>query len=103
MKLSNHLTTIDAEQDARPRATFEGQAGWAMDPSHTCRECVLWTGKPDEKPERYAWKSIVGQLLKPRRCAKFFRLTNEWGPRIPHDATACRFFEPADRPPKALE
>ena len=72
-------------------ATKPGQAHFA-DPTinHTCRECVHW---PNQRAERDKYLN-----LKPARCRKAAQHLKD-PPPIPHDARACRHFEPAPAPP----
>ena len=65
-------------------ATFPGQAHFAIDGQHTCRECVHWANRRGERTK-------TGNL-KPARCRMALRWLKEALP-IPHTASACRHFE----------
>ena len=71
--------------------TKPGQAHFASDANHTCRECEHWANQRGER-------TSLG-LLEPARCRKALRSLQD-PPPIPHDATACRHFEPAPHPPE---
>lgn len=51
----------------------------------TCRECLSWQFVK-------AWAAKGGP--KPSPCAQYRRLMREWGRNVPHDAAACKYFEP---------
>ena len=88
MQVTPHLTPGDPDFEERIRATHPGQAHWADNPAHTCRECSFW-GFADEPFKR----ACSGRLLA-LQCAKFRELTgNKNGPRVPHYAHACKFLE----------
>jgi hypothetical protein len=94
-----HLTIIDREFEDVRRRTFAGQASWATSADVTCRLCEHWHGCGGETG-RYASPNGKGGLLKPRRCGKYQTLMNgKLGPAVPHDARACQFFRPAEKPP----
>lgn len=57
--------------------TFPGQAHFATDPVHTCRECYHW-----EKSKQ-----------KTSRCLKASSMLKQNTPRIPHTAQACKYLE----------
>ncbi|HEY1888462.1 MAG TPA: hypothetical protein VGG86_20835 [Roseiarcus sp.] len=66
--------------------THPGQAHFAVDGVHTCRECEHWASKGQRDKAR---------LLKPAQCLK---APKEY-PAIPHQAWACRYFELSPAPP----
>ena len=72
-------------------ATVPGQAHFASDVSHTCRECLSWA---NQRAERDSHGS-----LKPARCQKALVWIKDPAP-VPHSATACRHFEAAPNPPE---
>jgi hypothetical protein len=78
------------DQDASYLATLPGQAHFAVDSNHTCRECEHWANQRGER-------NRIG-LLKEARCRKAL-LSLKNPPPIPHDATACRHFEASRNPP----
>ena len=67
-------------------ATVAGQAHFACDANHTCRECLEWSNMRGER-------NHLGNL-KAARCRKALLLSaNRDGiPPIPHGAIACRHF-----------
>lgn len=81
---SQHLTSERLDQVI----THPGQAHFALlDTKHTCRECGYWLNQTGLRSQL--------KLLKPARCLKALRDA----PPIPHNATACKHFEPASNPP----
>jgi hypothetical protein len=84
IKHTQHLVSTNVELEQRVRKTHAGQASWAVDPAHTCRECLHW----GIAGERYL------RALQSRPCAKYVAMTNgKAGKPVPYDAHACRFFE----------
>jgi hypothetical protein len=83
---SKHLT----EPNFNHLATEPGQAHFASDTSHTCRECEHWANQRGERTR-------IG-LLKPARCLKALSLKDP--PPVRHGATACRHFEASPKPPE---
>lgn len=75
----------------------------------TCRECIHWSRKwkdidHDESIKSGDFKRDFG-VLKPRRCRKFWRMTNhQRGKGLPHGTASCRHFdENPDPPPVSKE
>ena len=64
-------------------ATEPGQAHFASDTSHTCRECGHWANQRGERAKH--------GILKPARCRKALEHLRD-PPPIPHSATNCRHF-----------
>lgn len=81
--------------------TWQGQAHWAgTGPDNTtCRFCQHWGGAV--RPEYYASTNMSRGSLKPMPCEMFRRLMqrNRDGKPIPHTAGACKYYEPAEKPP----
>ena len=75
-------------------ATEPGQAHFAIGP-HTCRECEHWANQSGERTRE--------GNLKPARCRKALSLSmnRDAIPPIPHSATSCKHFAPAENPPEA--
>ena len=65
-------------------ATVAGQAHFACDASHTCRECAHWANMRGERNHQ-------GNLREARCRKALLYLQNP--PPIPHSAIACRHFE----------
>jgi hypothetical protein len=90
MLRSLHLTPAPTDEVAL--ITHRGMASWAVPGSpHRCGECLFWNNNGATAtlpPPTFGTPA-------PRRCAKYFTLTNKGGPAVPHKATACRFFENA--------
>jgi hypothetical protein len=87
MQITAHLTSGNPDFEERIRVTHDGQAHWADSAVNTCRECACW-GFADEPFKR----ACSGRLLA-LPCTKFRELTGKKGPRVPHYAHACKFFE----------
>ena len=87
---SRYLTDPDFNQ----LVTEPGQAHFASDNNHTCRECDHWANKRAERDKHLN--------LKPARCLKALELSmNRDGiPPIPHSATSCRYFQANPNPPE---
>jgi len=81
-----HLTAINLQQ----LATHPGQAHFAIDLNHTCRECFYWA---NQRGERTKYE------LKPARCRKTLESMSD-PPPIPHSAIACRHFQASPNPPE---
>jgi hypothetical protein len=84
---SQHLT----EENVFHVATKPGQAHFACDNQHTCRECVHWLNQKGERTR-------LG-LLKPARCKKALLTTPDPMPEVPHSAWACKHFAANPTPP----
>jgi hypothetical protein len=88
MLLSRHLTPAPIDEVAR--ITRRGMASWAIpDSPHRCGECQFWNNNgatATSPPPTFGTPA-------PRRCAKYFTLTNKRGAAVPHNARSCRFFE----------
>lgn len=77
-------STLPLTDDNPMRAhTYPGQASWAINSKHTCRECVQF-----ESPGRFA-----GGVLKPGRCKLAAQYLPYPQPRFPHHAKACKEFK----------
>lgn len=65
--------------------THVGQARFAGSgpPHEICRNCESWQFVKQ-------WFAAGGP--KPSRCAQYFRMMRSWGPNVPHDARACKYF-----------
>jgi len=82
--------------DNRAANTHIGMAYFAgTGPSNkTCRECAFWR---DGKHLYFHTGSKRG--LKPVSCGKFRRMMGRKGLAVPHEASACKYFEQAENPP----
>ena len=82
---NTHLTPSDPELEAKTRITVPGMAHWAeSDSGQTCGGCEHWHNAIDEKENKVA-----------RRCLKYTALMGGvFGPRIPCDTKACKYFAP---------
>lgn len=79
------------EIDHKAARTHEGMAHFAGEGpiNHTCRMCEHWQVNR-KQPERQRGN----HLLKPCQCAKYTERNNgKSGPKVPYDASACKFFE----------
>jgi hypothetical protein len=76
--------------DFKQLATHRGQAHFAVDSSHTCRECASWANQKGERNRK--------RLLRSGLCLKAGELMAGLPP-VPHSAWACRHFTPAQAPP----
>ena len=76
--------------DPTQLATYPGQAHFATDGNHTCRECVHWA---NQRGERTKYE------LSRARCQKAVQMMGEDTTPIPHNANACRHFQAAPAPP----
>jgi hypothetical protein len=83
---TEHLT----DENLTHLATKPGQAHFAVDDQHTCRECGHWANQRGERDR-------LG-LLKEARCRKALQWLQD-PPPVPHNAIACRHFEAAPHPP----
>ena len=104
----DHLTRIHPETLALAvRMTRPGQAHWAVPfTTSTCRECAFWRPVPirrwNKKTEQMEARPPLdpydkNTVLRTRRCAKAQKFAERIStPRVPHDAWACRYFEPGD-------
>jgi hypothetical protein len=84
---SQHLT----EENVFHVATKPGQAHFACDNQHTCRECAHWLNQKGVRDRK--------GNLKPARCKKALLSTLDPTPEVPHSAWACRHFEANPTPP----
>jgi hypothetical protein len=84
MRYSNYMTMVDAQAETIQRRTYCGQAAWALDDEHNCNACV------------YLQSEKTGS-----RCGKFRALMGKWGPKIPADAAACRYFTSIPEKPES--
>ena len=92
-------------EDATGRASFQTYAGQAHfagtgPAGKTCRECLFWVPAPGLS--KHAYGNGIGRELKPCRCQRRMQLVGGVGKEVPHDARACRHFEPSDNPPTIL-
>ena len=82
------------EMTIRPDAelsAWAGQASWADPASEfTCRQCAHWS-RPGERVGKHE--------LAPKPCLKARKLNPEISAPVPHDATACAYFEANPAPP----
>jgi hypothetical protein len=80
------LARLDSKLGEQARLTMPGMAHWAEpDSRKTCSDCEHWHNAAGEKENKVA-----------RRCLKYAALMGGiFGPRIPHDTHACKYFEPA--------
>jgi hypothetical protein len=83
-------------------ATKPGQAHWARpDAPTTCRQCIHW--KPVQITRRGETHDALpydrNGALRTRLCGKYRQFAGRNGPRVPHNAAACRYLEPSDNPP----
>jgi hypothetical protein len=84
---SLHLT----EENLNHIATKPGQAHFAIDNTHTCRECAHWLN-------REGARTPIG-LLREGRCQKALLMTAGRLPTVPHSAWACKHFAANPTPP----
>lgn len=102
--IQDHLTSSPV--DALARKTHPGMAHFAgTGPAMTtCRQCIFWDGCGDMGAQRFAKRGMGGGGLKPRACAKYRSMLNgEIGPRVPPDASACKYFEENPKAPPMFE
>jgi hypothetical protein len=95
IRTTPYLTTVDASLDQRVRDTHVGMASWAgSGPANaTCGDCKhygYW------RRIRNAAGDVVSTEKASGCCAEFHRLSGRHGPRVPRDALACAYFNPAD-------
>jgi hypothetical protein len=83
---SLHLT----DENVAQIVTLPGQAHFAIDGRHTCRECAHWASKGQRDPKGN---------LKPAHCRKARLMSPEPLPEIPYRAWACKHFEASPTPP----
>ena len=81
-----YLSRLNPELEEKARLTMPGMANWAEpDSEATCGDCDHWHNAADEKENKIT-----------RRCLKFAALMGGvFGPRIPHDTSACKYFAAA--------
>jgi hypothetical protein len=72
-------------------ATLPGQAHFAVDNQHTCRECAHWMNQKGERDPK--------GNLKPALCRKARLMSSGRLPEIPYRAWACKHFEASPTPP----
>lgn len=74
---------LTGNQDIRDR-TYPGMAHWAGSgpQGKSCRQCVHWSC------EGY----FANGTIKPGRCVVAARLMAVMTPKVPHYASACRYF-----------
>jgi hypothetical protein len=84
-----HLTA-DPVDDAAIES-FPGMAFFAgTGPQWTeCRHCNHWDREPIEPGAKV-------KPIKSSTCAMFRRLTGETGKKVPAEASACKYFQPAE-------
>lgn len=98
----------EAGFEAKIAATFIGQAHFAgSGPARrTCRECRFWfimrRPSPDadmrpSSPGYYGKKAQRPGELKRAKCN--YAIAHKSSRRVPPEAMACRFFDPATNPP----
>jgi hypothetical protein len=77
-----HLTTLNPGFDEKARTTVPDMANWSEPGSEKkCGKCKFWS---DELKHKAA-----------RRCQKYSELMRGLhGPRVPSEATACKYFSP---------
>lgn len=103
----NRLTTGDEAREAQIRSTFPGMAhiGGTGPADKTCRECQRWTEDAYGKRQPAEYNQI--HTLKGATCGRFIammgRVLQGSPPKVPHDAAACQFFEPAEHAPPIKE
>jgi hypothetical protein len=91
MQLSSHLTP--APIDGVARITHAGMASWAIPNSpYRCADCTFWDHSGRANKQMHLFGAPT-----PRRCRKYFALMNKAGAAVPHDARACKFFEPINK------
>lgn len=93
--LASHFTQVDPAFEQKRNKTQPGMAHFAGSGPEglTCRQCEHWTGCGQESGY-YAKNGKHGGVLKPRSCAKYQRLMQgEVGPGVPHETSACKYFD----------
>jgi hypothetical protein len=83
---SLHLT----EENVAWIVTLPGQAHFAVDGQHTCRECAHWANQRGDRDPK--------GNLKPAQCLKALLAMRD-APEIPYRAWACKHFEASPTPP----
>lgn len=74
--------------------THAGMASWSVsDGRAECRECVFFQHAQERR--------LADGRLGAARCGKYRQLMRKDGPKVPHTANACRFFELSPAPPAA--
>jgi hypothetical protein len=79
------------EENAIWIATLPGQAHFAIDDTHSCRECQSWGNHLGERTS--------AGLLRPGLCRKARAMSSANLPEVPHQAKACKHFEANPTPP----
>jgi hypothetical protein len=86
--------------DEMARRTFQGMAYFAGTgpQGSTCRECKFWL----YLGHHYSNTSQHVGAPKPARCEKFSEMKQgDRGAAVPHQARACKYFSPDEKPPPA--
>jgi hypothetical protein len=94
--MTPHLTSPNMVIDELAARTVQGMAHWAGSGPKmmTCRLCVFW-----QMQGYYAG----GKGLKPGPCRKYSTMMRgAVGGRIPHDTSACKYFEENQNAPGAF-
>ncbi len=97
-EIQKHHTEPNPDLAQLARLSHPGQAHFAGTgpQGKTCRECVHWNA-PRSYFDYYSKGSKHGQVLKPQKCAKYFRLMNgSFGDNVPHEAPSCKYFEQSE-------
>lgn len=92
MSISNYYTKPDDNGFAKKLSkTYPGQAHLAGEGKKgaTCRECKHW----DFEGYYASSNPRHGATLKPSSCMKYKFFTNKRGPKVPHTASVCKYFE----------
>lgn len=90
-----HLTLGHGALERNIRKSFAGMAHFAGTgpDDKTCRECQFWRSE--------GWSA--GGPLKAGACAKFRQMMQKPGPKVPHSASACKYFDENPMPPQAFQ
>ena len=86
----NLTRAFDADTWRAINKTHVGMAHFAgTGPANAkCRQCAFW-----RDAKLAATQGVTIATLKPATCAKFQQLTNKQGQKVPHSASACKYFE----------
>jgi len=89
------LTERDTPESLQREITYPGMASWGgAKPGKTCRECNYWNH------DGYT----VDGIIKMARCLKAVAmLNNKYSMRVPHYASACKYFDQAENPPSPIK
>jgi hypothetical protein len=95
LALSLPLTERVSPQGFQREITYPGMASWGgAKPGKTCRECNYWNH------DGYT----VDGFIKMARCLKAVAmLNNKYSMRVPHYASACKYFDEAAQPPSPIK